>query len=536
MSLLTPARPELQLRQARFAVAALFFTNGALFANLIPRYPQIKADLGLSNAVYGLSVAAFPTGAIVAGLAAGVLVRRFGSATVATAGTLLTALGVLFAGVAPTVALFAAVLFLAGAMDAITDVAQNAHGLRVQRRYGRSIINSFHAIWSIGAVTGGAMAAAAIALDLPRSVHLGFSGALFVVVAFVAHRFCLPGPEPTDQESPDQNQTSLEHATPGAANPGPANLGAANLGAANLGAANLGAANLGPANLGAGELGAANPGAANLGAANPGAGNLGAGNLGAANLGPANLGAGKLGAANPGAANLGAANLGAGNLGAGNLGAGELAAAGAGVPGPGRVAAVRAAVGPRIWLIVGALVLIAIGGTLVEDAGNSWAAVYLSGSSLHAAAAVAAWGYIALVGAQFVGRLIGDRLVDRFGQRTVARAGGVIVAAGMGLALAVPTVPGTILGFAAAGFGVATLVPAAMHEADELPGLRPGTGLTVVSWLMRLGFLLSPPVVGAVADATSLRAGLLVVPIAGILVILLAGVLQPRRPQTQAAK
>ena len=396
MSTRTTATPSVRDRRARLAVAALFFTNGALFANLIPRYPQIKADLGLSNAVYGLSVAAFPTGAIVAGMAAGVLIRRFGSAAVAVAGTLLTALGVLAAGLAPSVAVFAAVLFLAGAMDAVTDVAQNAHGLRVQRRYGRSIINSLHAIWSIGAVTGGAMAAGAIAAGLSRGVHLGVSGALFFLIALVALRFCLPGPD-----------TEPEPVVAGAP---------------------------------------------------------------------------------------------------------RTAAAGG---------------SQRIWLTVGALVVIAIGGTLVEDAGSSWAAVYLSGS-LGAAAAVAAWGFIALVGAQFVGRLIGDRLVDRFGQRAVARAGGVIVAAGMGLALAFPTVPGTIIGFAAAGFGVATLVPAAMHEADELPGLKAGTGLTVVSWLMRLGFLVSPPVVGAVADATSLRAGLLVVPLAGVLVILLARVLQQR--------
>jgi MFS family permease len=400
MSLPTLSRPGLDTRRARIAVAALFFTNGALFANLIPRYPQIKADLGLSNAAYGLSIAAFPAGAIVAGMAAGILVRRFGSAGVAVAGTLLTGAGVLAAGLAPAVAVFAGALFLAGAMDAITDVAQNAHGLRVQRRYGRSIINSFHAIWSVGAVTGGAMAAAAIALDLPLGVHLSISGILFAAVALVALRFCLPG---RDAE-PDEAATDAGHA-----------------------------------------------------------------------------------------------------------------------------ATTRASLlGPRIWLVVGALVLIAIGGTIVEDAGNSWAAVYLSGS-LHSAAAVAAWGYIALVGAQFVGRLIGDRMVDRFGQRTVARAGGLIVAAGMGLAVAMPTVTGTILGFAAAGFGVATLVPAAMHEADELPGLKPGTGLTVVSWLMRLGFLLSPPVVGAIADAHGLRAGLLVVPAAGLLVIVLAGVLQPRR-------
>ena len=127
-------RPTQAERRARVAVAVLFFTNGALFANLLPRYPQIKADLAIGNATYGLAVAAFPTGAIVAGLAAGVLVRRLGSARTAVAGTLLTGAGVLAAGVAESVAVFAAALFLAGAMDAITDVAQNAHGLRVQRR------------------------------------------------------------------------------------------------------------------------------------------------------------------------------------------------------------------------------------------------------------------------------------------------------------------------------------------------------------------------------------------------------------------
>ncbi|MFD6904515.1 MFS transporter [Streptomyces sp. NPDC060077] len=391
-------------RRARVAVAVLFLTNGALFANLLPRYPQIKDDLGIGNAAYGLAVAAFPAGAIVAGLAAGVLVRRLGSARLAVLGTLLTGAGVLAAGLAGSVAVFAAALFLAGAMDAITDVAQNAHGLRVQRRYGRSIINSFHAIWSIGAVTGGAMAAGAVALDLPRGRHLLISGVVFGVAACVALRHCLPGPdtEPAAVEEGDGTD------------PGPRRPG-------------------------------------------------------------------KEGAR------------------------------------PRRTAYVLAA-----------LVLIATAGTLVEDAGNSWAALYLS-TSLDASATLAASGFIALVGAQFIGRLIGDRLVDRFGQRQVARAGGFVVAAGMGLALAVPTVPGTVLGFAAAGFGVATLVPAAMHEADELPGLKPGSGLTIVSWLMRLGFLCSPPVVGLVADASSLRVGLLVVPLAGLLVVLLAPVLRPRR-------
>lgn len=129
------------------------------------------------------------------------------------------------------------------------------------------------------------------------------------------------------------------------------------------------------------------------------------------------------------------------------------------------------------------------------------------------------------------GRLTGDRVVDRVGQRAVARAGGALVAVGMAGALAVATTAATLVGFALAGLGVATLVPAAMHAADELPGLGPGTGLTVVSWLLRVGFLVSAPTVGAVADATSVRTALLGVVGAGLLVAVLGRVLDgPRRP------
>ncbi|HEV7948197.1 MAG TPA: MFS transporter, partial [Glaciihabitans sp.] len=176
-----------------------------------------------------------------------------------------------------------------------------------------------------------------------------------------------------------------------------------------------------------------------------------------------------------------------------------------------------------------ALVIIAASGAIVEDAGASWSALYLAGP-LGATAFVAGLGFIALQGMQFVGRILGDGLVDRFGQRAIAQSGGAIVLVGMGLALAFPSIPGTILGFGLAGLGVSTLIPAAMHAADELPGLKPGTGLTIVSWLLRVGFLLSPPIVGLIADASSLRYGLMVVPIAGLLVLIFSPVLAKRQP------
>ena len=88
------------------------------------------------------------------------------------------------------------------------------------------------------------------------------------------------------------------------------------------------------------------------------------------------------------------------------------------------------------------------------------------------------------------------------------------------------------MGFALAGLGVATLVPAVMHTADELHGLPHGVGLTVVSWLLRVGFLLSPALIGVLADATSLRVALLTVVLAGLGALLLGGVL--RRSVTAA--
>ena len=394
MSTLTPPSPA--VRRARAAVAALFFTNGAIYANLIPRLPEIKGALELSDTVYGLSIAAMPAGALLSGLAAATLIRRIGSGRLAVFGSVVLAVAMLVAGLAPAPAVFALSLFVVGMLDSVVDVAQNTHGLRVQRRYGRSIINSFHAVWSLGAVTGGLMSAGAIALGLPLGVHLAITGTIFAATALVALRFCLPGPDGDALE---------EDASP--------------------------------------------------------------------------------------------------------------------------VVVLRSRLSPRVALTLAGLALIAIAGTTVEDVGSSWATLYM-GESLGAPAPLAAMGFIVLIGSQFVGRLVGDRLVDRLGQRTVAVAGGVLVAAGMGLALAFPSIPGTLAGFAAAGFGVATLVPAAMNAADELPGLRAGTGLTIVTWLMRLGFLLSPLVIGTISDATELRVSLLIVPISGILVILLSGVLRRR--------
>nr|WP_297429332.1 MFS transporter [uncultured Actinotalea sp.] len=411
---------------ARAAVAALFFVNAVLYANLVPRLPEVKDALGLSNAELGAAIAAMPVGALVSGLFAPLLIQRLGSARVASFGLVATAVVLVGVPYAGAWAAFAALLLLLGALDAVVDVAQNAHGFRVQRAYGRSIVHAFHGVWSIGAVAGGLLGSAAVAVGLPLSTHLALVAAVFGVLAVVGYRFLLPGPEDAERDAPG---------VPGDDDAAPAT-------------------------------------------------------------------------AAPGA--------------------------------PDRSAPSAASTAPRrTWtrrtvLVMAALGLLAAAGAFVEDAGSTWGALYLRGE-VGAAAATAGLAFVALQVAMTVGRLLGDRLVDRFGQRRVTVVGGAAIAVGMGGALAVPSLATTLVGFGLAGLGVATLVPAVMHAADEREGLPPGVGLTIVSWLLRVGFLVSPTLVGVVADATSLRWALLGVVVAGLATFALGSVLAGRGPHRGAA-
>lgn len=425
------------LRRARLGAALLFLVNGAVFANLLPRLPQIKDAFELSNSVYGFVVIAFPLGSLLAGTAPAPIMRRWGSGRTAVMGSVAIALMILLAGVSGGIGggllvllAYIVPLMLAGMLDAITDTAQNAQALDVQRAMGRSILNSMHALWSLGSVIGGLMGTAALALQVPLAMHLTISGILFSAVAVFAGTRVLVMEEdalPADGPEPAQDLPGLsEQDAPGVA-----------------------AAAHEPSS-GAASAATASPGSA----------------------------------------------------------------------GPAR----------RAVLMLLLISVVSITGVMVEDLGQNWSALYLS-QVLEASATMAGLGLVALMCAQFIGRLLGDRMVDRLGHVTMARLGAVGIAAGLGLVVAAPAPAAAVAGFFLAGLGSATLVPSAYHAADLLPGLRPGTGLAVVSWLMRGAFLSLSPFVGVVSDALGLRLAFLVIPVAAVLAVLAAGHLrQPARP------
>ena len=182
-------------RRARVAVSALFLVNGALMATVLPRLPAIKAQLELSNVELGTAVAAMPVGGLLAGAAAGSLIVRYSSrrVTVATG----VAFGLLLGsiGLAPSWVALAAAFLVLGMLDAVMDSAMNAHGIAVQRDYGRSIMHGFHGWWSAGTLLGAGTGAIAAGLEVPLTVHLAGVGLLLAGVCVAAMPSLLRDPD-----------------------------------------------------------------------------------------------------------------------------------------------------------------------------------------------------------------------------------------------------------------------------------------------------------------------------------------------------
>ncbi|MDX2149787.1 MAG: MFS transporter [Bryobacteraceae bacterium] len=176
----------------RFAMLALFFVHGFVYAAWVSRIPSIQARLGLTTTELGLVLLGFAAGAIPAMVLSGAVSARHGSRPVLAAATLAfcAALpGMALAGNGPL--LFAA-LVLFGAAGGSMDVAKNAHASELERLAGGSFMSTFHAFFSLGAMAGAGIGALAGGAGVAPVPHLSVAAAAAGVVAMVAARRLLP--------------------------------------------------------------------------------------------------------------------------------------------------------------------------------------------------------------------------------------------------------------------------------------------------------------------------------------------------------
>ncbi len=146
-------------------------------------------------------------------------------------------------------------------------------------------------------------------------------------------------------------------------------------------------------------------------------------------------------------------------------------------------------------------------GLVGEGSMGDWSAVFLR-RSLGASATLAGLGYAAYSGGMTAGRFAGDALSSRVGDVVLIRGGAILAAAGLGAAVLIGHPVAAIVGFALVGGGLANAVPVLYRAASRTPGVEPVSGIATTSTVGYLGFLAGPPLIGLIAEATTLGTAL----------------------------
>lgn len=166
----------------------------------------------------------------------------------------------------------------------------------------------------------------------------------------------------------------------------------------------------------------------------------------------------------------------------------------------------------RALMALGLAALVIMG---CEGAISDWVGVFYR-ESLAAPATRVKWGFCAVMGLMTVGRFLSDRLIGRFGARRILHTYAVFVSCGLALALVSPYLPlrGLALhvvattGFAVTGLGISALVPILYSKGNRTTCMPPASAITFLGSVGFLGYFAGPPLIGRLADLTSLSLAL----------------------------
>ncbi|WP_246273525.1 MFS transporter [Phytohabitans houttuyneae] len=145
------------LRRARVSTSLLFLLFGTALGTWTARIPAIKQDLSLSDGQLSVGLLVFAAGAITGMQAMGRVVDRWGSQRVTTPVAFAEGAALVLPALAGDLVLLAAALFLFGTIHGSLNIAMNASAVEVERAWGRPIMSSFHAVYSVGGFLGAAI-------------------------------------------------------------------------------------------------------------------------------------------------------------------------------------------------------------------------------------------------------------------------------------------------------------------------------------------------------------------------------------------
>lgn len=184
------ARPTIP-RSATIAIATAFFVNGATFSSWIPRLPEIRDRLGVSETGLGITLVGAGIGGLAASVFSGALVDRFGSRTMTVATSLVLSALLPLVALASVPAMLFAGLVAIGAADGLTDVSMNSQAVILQRSRPKRLMSRMHGMWSLGMVAGGVVASRSAAAGITLRTQLLVTSLVLIAVMTTLRRWLI---------------------------------------------------------------------------------------------------------------------------------------------------------------------------------------------------------------------------------------------------------------------------------------------------------------------------------------------------------
>lgn len=373
------------LKRIRWAVSMFYFAMGLCFASWASRIPDLKTLLQLSEGELGTILFSVPLGQLAVMPFSGKLVTRFGSRPMLLFAMLMYAASLILLGAASIGWQLSAGLFLFGVFGNLANIAVNTQGVYTEVLFKRSIMASFHGMWSFAGFTGALIGLGMLALQFSPLLHFTIVTVLVVLLVAFNFKYLIKAKETIREEN-------------------------------------------------------------------------------------------KKWFSKPDSALL--------------------------------------------WLGVIAFCCMASEGIMFD-----WSGVYFK-EIVRAPGPLVVLGYTSFMIMMALGRFFGDKLIHKTGSQKVLRISGAMISTGLLTAVFFPNLIVCTLAFMLVGLGVSTIVPTVYSNAGKNKTVPPGEALTIVSSISFMGFLIGPPIIGYIAELSSLRLSFAVIGIFGLLIIAMASKLK----------
>jgi MFS family permease len=185
---------------ARLAVKIIFFLNGFAHANYYSRLPRIQDQFQIDNGTLGVVLLSSSLGALLAMPFTGWMIIRNGSRKIGLFSVYMYCGLVPLITASPNLVSLLTVFFLLGVSSGMLDVSMNAQAVMVEQKWGKPIMTSFHAFFSVGMMLGALAGSLFSKMNTSLLTHFMIITVVNIIVITIARIYLLNDkPEKKDE-------------------------------------------------------------------------------------------------------------------------------------------------------------------------------------------------------------------------------------------------------------------------------------------------------------------------------------------------